>query len=186
MIFAKKSVWGVFLVATLLLMNGCSYSFSQSTETSVGVDENGKIDATASTSVYTERIENGKTVNHQASASVGHKGASANAEKTASSPTEKGFAFTVEDADLRKGEAEIVGYFINDGPKPIKLGKVYLTFAFYDEKGGKIWEDETVIENYNLVVNSGAKAPADFVITNPNAPAFTGAFDLKYYVEYSE
>ncbi len=184
--FTKKSVWSVFLAVMLVLTGGCSYSFSQSTETSVGVDADGKIDANATTSVYTERVENGKTVNHHASASVGRKGASAGAEQAASSHSEEGIAFTVEDADLRKGEAEIVGYFINDGPKPIKLGKVYLSFTFYDEKGKKIWEDETVVENFNLVVNSGEKAPADFVITNPQAPFFDGSFDLKYHMEYSK
>ena len=175
----------VCLVASIMLMGGCSYSVSHSKETSVGVDANGKIDASASTSVYTERVEDGKTVNHKASASVGSKGASAGVNQATSSSSEEGISFTVEDADLRKGEAEIVGYFTNDGSKSVKISKVYISFVFYDEKGKKIWEDDSEIENVNLVVNPGAKTKADFVITNSKAPRFDGSFDLKYHMEYS-
>lgn len=183
MMFTKNFMWSIFLAATLMLMGGCSYSFSHSTETSAGIGEDGKIDASASTSVYTERVENGKTVNNQVTASVGRRDESA-ADPKASARSGEGISYTVEDADLRKGEVEIVGVFANGGSQSIKIDKVYVSFVFYDEKGKKIWEDETVIENLNLVVKPGTKTPATFVVTNPKAPSFNGSFDMKYQIEY--
>jgi len=159
----------------LLLVSGCSYSASHSSEASFGVDANGKVETSASSSVYTERVENGKTVNQSASVAVGTGTAA---------KSKAGLSYTAEDADLRKGETEIDGYFTNNGSEPFKIHRVKISFDVYDENKKMIWSDESVIENLNIVVKpGGATETADFIIANPNAPAWTGAFNLEYRME---
>ena len=176
-----KKILFLCLAAALMLAGGCSYSASHSSEASFGVNSNGKVETSASSSVYTERVENGKTVNNSASVSVGNKGASAG---TSSSRSEGGLIYTVEDADLRKGEVEIDGYFTNNGTKPVTVKQVNVAFSIYDEKGKLIWEDESVMDVDILVKPNGTNMTADFVIHNPNAPDYRGSFDFKYRMEY--
>ena len=180
-----KKLLLVGLVTVAMTVGGCEYSATQSTETSFSVDANGKVETGASSSVYTERTENGKTVNNSASVSVGSKGASSSATKSTSTQSDEGLAFTAEDADLRKGEAELVGYFSNSGTQPVKINKVHLYMVFYDEKGKLVWEDETDIGNINLTVNPGKKEAATLTIKNPQAPDFKGNFDMKFNMDYS-
>lgn len=180
-----KKIFFLCLVAALMLVSGCEYSVTHTSDASLSVDSNGKVDTSASSSVYTERTENGKTVNNSASVSVGSKGASANAGTSSAKQSVEGLSYTVEDADLRKGEAELDGYFTNNGSQPIKITSITLYMEFYDEKGKLIWADESEIKNINLVVKPGGKEIHDFVITNPDAPDFKGkSFDMKYRMQF--
>lgn len=173
------------LLATAMTVSGCEYSATQTTESSFSVDANGKVETSASSSVYTERTENGKTVNNSASVSVGNKGAGASANTSTAAQSDEGLSFVAEDADLRKGEAEVSGYFANSGTNPIKINKINISMSFYDEKGKLIWNDETEINNINLTVKPGTKEPATLTIHNPQAPDFKGNFDMKYTMNYS-
>ena len=181
-----KKIFSLCLVAAMMLVGGCEYSATHTSDASFSVDSNGKVDTSASSSVYTERTENGKTVNNSASVSVGNKGASANAGSSSSNHSEEGLSYTVEDVDLRKGEAELDGFFVNSGSQPIKVSAVTLYVSFYDEKGKLIWEDEGEFKDVNLVVKPSGKATFDFVIKNPEAPAFKGtSFDMRYRMVYN-
>lgn len=180
----KKTTF-VALVTAFMLSSGCSYSASQSSESSFSANSDGKVDISASSSVYTEKVENGKTTNNSASVAVNNKGASVNTEKSTSTHSDEGLTYTAVDADLRKGEAEIDGYFVNNGKNPVTIKEAHITLTFKDDKGKVIWQDETVINNLNLTVKPGEKAESNFVVTNPNAPAYSGSFDLDYHIEYS-
>ena len=180
-----KKLLFIGLVTAAMAVSGCEYSASQTTETSFGVDSNGKVETNTTTSVYTERTENGKTVNNSASVSVGSKGTSANTNKSTAEQSAEGLSFTAMDADLRKGEAELVGYFSNSGTQPIKVNKVTLHITFSDVKGKIIWEDESEMDNINLTVAPGKKESATFTIKNPQAPAYSGDFDVTFNMDYS-
>lgn len=180
-----KKILVLCLAAALIQVSGCSYSATHNSEASVEMNSNGKVETNALASIYTERVENGKTVNNSASVAVDSRGGSGNMKQTFSVKSEEGLAYTVKDADLRKGEAELDGYFVNSGSKQIKISTVFLTLEFYDEKGKLIWKDESEIKNLNLAVKPGEKATSNFVITNPDAPAHKGSFDMKYTMEYN-
>lgn len=174
----------IALGTILMLTSGCDYSSSSTSKSSFSVSSNGNVETKTSSTVYTERVENGKTVNNSATVLVTNKGASVNTEKLSVKESKAGLSYMADDADLRKGEAEIDGYFINSGKNTVKISKVFLTLTFKNEKGNIIWQDNTTINNLNIVVRPGEKTESNFIITNPNVPAYNGSFDMDYQIEY--
>ncbi|MBO6179683.1 MAG: hypothetical protein J6O04_10945 [Selenomonadaceae bacterium] len=168
-----KKLLCVVAAGILMIVGGCSCSSEHKTETAVGVNSNGKVETKVTSSVYTERTENGKTVNSKASVAVGSQGV--NNEIS-------GLSYIAEDADLRKGEAEIDGYFYNNGSNTVKINAVTLSFTFKDNNGKVIWEDTGKLDNLDLVVRPGEDVTYDFIVKNPNAPLYTGPFDMKYTI----
>lgn len=67
--FAKRAFLPMCLAMSLALLGGCSYSASSTTETSVGVDVNGKPQVNAAASMNVERSADGKTANQKTSVS---------------------------------------------------------------------------------------------------------------------
>lgn len=170
-----KKILVLCLVAAVMLVSGCNVIRKSD------ADSNGN----AMSSIYKERVEDGKTVGNNASVPVGNREASDGIENIFSFRSADGLSYMVEDADLRKGEAELNGYFVNSGSNPIKVDTVHLAVEFHDEEGKSIWKDEKEFKNLKLVVKPKEKKKHDFIITNPNAPAFDGDFDLRYEMDHS-
>lgn len=179
-----KKIFLISLAIALMILGGCSYSASHDSKASVNVSTDGKVETSASSAIYTERVENGKTTNNSATVEVSNKGASANSSKGSSKESADGLSYTAIDADIRKGEAEIDGYFVNNGKNTVKISEVHVTLTFKDDKGKLIWHGDTVIKNLNIVVKPGEKEESNFIITGANTPGYDGSFDMDYNIEY--
>lgn len=171
------------LALGLMLLGGCSYSASSTSESSVSVTANGKPQVNASASVNLEQNTDGKSVNQKASINLdSQSGAGASHQKTVSR-SEDGLQYIVEKIVLRKGETEITGYFLNEGGSDVRLKDITLSFTVMNGKK-QIWADETDIANANITVRPGEKTPHTFIVTNPAAPAYDGPFEFDYKMEY--
>lgn len=181
--FAKRAFLPMCLAMSLALLGGCSYSASSTTETSVGVDVNGKPQVNASASMNVERSADGKTANQKTSVSWNSQtGANASQEWTKASAKD-GVQFIVENVVLRKGETEISGYFTKDGGSAIQMKDVTLSFSATE--GNKvIWSDEGLFGNVNIPVRPGERTPHTFIVENPGAPAYNGPFHFEYNLTY--
>ncbi len=175
-----KKLFLAYLFTALMATGGCSYSWENTTETSVSVDSNGKVETSASSSVYSEKVENGKTVSNKASIAVKND----NAQKSATAKFDNDLSYTVEDADLRQGETEIFGYFMNNGQNTVTINSLTLSFTATGDNGKVIWEDGGEFSHLNLTIKPGQDVTYDFVIKNVKAPAYNGSFNLKYNVNY--
>lgn len=172
------------LTLIVMLCAGCEVSSSHESKVELNVDSDGKVNTKATSSVYAERVEDGKTINHSATMSVDKGTVKINASSTNAPKSDAPLSYTVEEADLSKGVVKIYGFFANDGKEPIKMKSVTISYTFYDNNGKVICKNESEILPVDLTVNPGATENLSFIINDPTAPDYKDGFDLKYDIYY--
>ena len=173
----------VSLAVSLALIGGCSYSASSTSETSVGINVDGKPQVNASASMNVEQSTDGKTVNQKTSVNLDSLSGSGFSHQQTKTRSEDGLQYVVENVVLRKGETEIFGFFAKEGTSDVHLKDVVLSFRVTNGKK-MIWSDEAQFNNVNISVRHGERKPHTFVVTNPEAPAYDGPFDFDYTLNY--
>ena len=181
--FTKRTILPICLAMSLTFLGGCSYNASSTTETSVGVDINGKPQVNASASMNVERNTDGKTANQKTSVSLDSQTGANATQQWSKASAKGGVQFIVENVVLRKGATEISGYFTKDGDTTLQMKDFSLSFSLRDGKN-LIWSDEGLFNNVNISIRPKERTPHTFVVENPNAPAYDGPFDFEYNLQY--
>ena len=165
-----------------MLCAGCEYSSSSETKTSVSVEEGGKVKSTST--VYAERVENGKTTNHSATMSVDKGNVKLTTANSNAPQAKTPLSYTVEDADLNKGEVKIFGFLSNDNKETVKIKNVTISYTFYDNNGKVICRNESEVIPVNVSVAPNSDETLDLIINDPTAPNYKDGFDMKYTLTY--